>query len=158
MSKKAVGNQYKLEDNDVYVADDDGSAILPDILPGVSAIASPATKDMFNEPNVDPKPIEVKKKEYNIILWGEDNDLPNQIIEKIGKSEVLSAGLYFNAFTGYGQGLVPCYYDYSTKTPTVKHYYYKGIELKKEMRKLQLEEIELSNTDKKDKTAAARLN
>lgn len=127
-------------------------------LPGIKALASTSgimSRDMFDEPDTEPQPFKHKNKEYKgVVHWGEDNDLPNQILEKIEKCEVLSAGLYFNSFTAYGEGLLPCYYGFDARGKQfVKHYSFKGIELKKQIRELQLQEIDLgdseSQTDKK---------
>lgn len=143
ISYKAQSTQQFVEE-DVVVIGNDGSAVLP----GINAVAVPSTKNMFNEPDQDPKEVDLSGKKYKIINWGEDNDLPNQILEKIGRCEVLSAGLYFNAFTGYGQGLIPCYYEFDSQgNGTVKHYYYKGIELKKQLRDLKMQKLELEDKD-----------
>ncbi len=127
-------------------------------LPGSKAIASTSgimSRDMFAEPDNEPEKFTHKKTEYlGVVHWGEDNDLPNQILAKVEKCEVLSAGLYFNSFTAYGEGLLPCYYGFDSKGKQfVKHYSFKGIELKKQIRVLQLQQIDMeegeSNTNNK---------
>jgi len=140
-------NKYKLEnDNEAIIIGTNGTAFLPRI----NAIVAPNvnSKDIFEDPANKPAEFDFKGKKYKgIVYWGENNDLPNQILTKVGNCEVLSAGLYFNAWTGYGSGIIPCYYDYNSNgNKIVKHYYYKGIELKENIRALELEEIELEET------------
>jgi hypothetical protein len=53
-------------------------------------------------------PTEIKKiGNYEIVPWGNDNNLPANVIEKIEKSEVISANLEFNVNVGYGTGIKP---------------------------------------------------
>ena len=57
-------------------------------------------------------PIRVGSKEYTMIGWGEDNQLPYQIKELIDKNGVMSQNKFFNTLTCYGRGLE--YMDAST--------------------------------------------
>lgn len=71
-------------------------------------INKPSSQEMFSKPDADP----VKKKasdskDYMVVPWGSDNDLPQQVIAKIGKSPDLSSNLFFNTQLGYGSGIMP---------------------------------------------------
>ncbi len=72
-------------------------------LPEAKALlAIKPTREIFTEPD------QVKTiGNYKIVPWGDDNNLPADIIEKIEKSEVVSANLEFNVLVGYGTGLKP---------------------------------------------------
>jgi hypothetical protein len=48
------------------------------------------------------KPVEIDK--YKIAPWGEDNNLPAKILEKIEKSEIIGTNLIFNRDVSYGLG------------------------------------------------------
>jgi hypothetical protein len=72
-------------------------------LPGVNAaVITTSSRDMFEEIL---KPVQIGK--YNIAPWGESNDLPQQVIDKVGLSEVLESGTLFNTLVLYGQGVIP---------------------------------------------------
>ena len=79
-------------------------------LPGIQAAILPTTsKNMFAKPDADPFEVETKsKKGLEVVPWGEDNDLPQQIIQKVEKSPDMSTGLLFNIQVGYGDGILPC--------------------------------------------------
>ncbi len=80
------------------------------LLPGIqAAITFSDSKRMFEKP--DAKPIEISlknNKTIKVVPWGENNDLPQQIIEKVDKSPDLSTGLLFNIQVGFGDGIVAC--------------------------------------------------
>ncbi len=100
-------------------------------LPGAKALVTISMKsaDMFSKPDAEPLPINVDKKSVKIIPWGVDNNLPQQILSKVNKSEVLSNGLYFNMFAGYGDGILPCYFEYVNNKKEVKPYEMLGEQL-----------------------------
>lgn len=100
-------------------------------LPGAKALVSinMISVDMFAKPDAEPLPIKVDKKDVKIIPWGADNNLPQQILSKVNKSETLSNGLYFNMYAGYGDGIMPCYYRYANKNKDILPYEYLGDEL-----------------------------
>ncbi len=50
-------------------------------------------------------PITVGK--YRISPWGDSNDMPQQVMDNVGKSEVVGANLEFNIRCMYGQGVQP---------------------------------------------------
>nr|WP_321357181.1 hypothetical protein [uncultured Draconibacterium sp.] len=72
-------------------------------LPEAKAIlAMKSSGDFFKEPT------EIKKIDnYEIVPWGEDNNLPATVIEKMEKSEMVSSNLEFNVNVGYGAGIKP---------------------------------------------------
>ncbi len=52
----------------------------------------------------DVKPIEKKKGYRGMVPWGESNDQPKLILEKIRDDEVMSSNMWFNVCTAYGRG------------------------------------------------------
>jgi len=72
-----------------------------------AAVVFQSSKDLFAKPDADPRDVTVKGKIYKVVPWGEDNDLPQQIIEKVGKSPDMSTGMLFNINVGFGQGIIP---------------------------------------------------
>jgi len=89
---------------DIIVLDFQGSAYLSGIKAAVTVTPS---RDMFAEPESRPTPLTVKEKQYRgAVPWGPGNDLPAQIIAKVGASPVLSSGMLFNIQLGYGTGIV----------------------------------------------------
>ena len=100
-------------------------------LPGVKTLVSFKTPsaDMFIKPDAEPLPITVDGKDLKIIPWGADNNLPQQILSKVNKSETLSNGLYFNMWAGYGDGVLPCYNQFVNKNIKIVPYEFLGDEL-----------------------------
>jgi hypothetical protein len=73
-----------------------------------AAVLPSSSAGMFSYPDADPAKIKAKdKKEYELIYWGEENDLPQKIIEKVGKSHDMSSNMLFNIQLGYGNGIIP---------------------------------------------------
>jgi hypothetical protein len=72
-------------------------------IPGAEAIVvDSGSKDLFTEPD-NPIPF----GEYRIAPWGDSNNLPAEVMDMVGKSEVVSSNLYFNTRLAYGQGIKP---------------------------------------------------
>ncbi len=89
---------------EIIVLDTAGSAYLSGVKAAVTV--TPA-REMFAEPAVRPTPITIDGKGFRgAIPWGNNNDLPAQIIEKVEASPVLSSGMLFNVEMGYGTGIV----------------------------------------------------
>lgn len=61
-----------------------------------------SVKDLFHEPD---SPLPVGK--WTIAPWGDDNQLPTQVMEMIEKSELVSSNLNFNIRLAYAQGIKP---------------------------------------------------
>ena len=76
-----------------------GLTYLPEAKALISLVPS---RELFYEPD---KPITVDG--YSISPWGETNDMPQLIIEKAEKSEIVQSNLLFNVLAGYGQGIKP---------------------------------------------------
>jgi hypothetical protein len=80
-----------------------------EIIPGFSyfpkaeALLSMPSPTMFDERDLSP----IRVGKLSIAPWGDSNDLPQQIIERAEKSEVVSSNLLFNTQTGYGMGPKP---------------------------------------------------
>lgn len=70
-----------------------------------SAVVFGSSKDLFAKPDGEAKDVKVGKKDYKVVPWGEGNDLPQQIIAKVGKSPDMSTGLLFNINVGFGEGI-----------------------------------------------------
>ena len=67
-----------------------------------AAVISEDTRRIFDYE--DAKPI-VKKKGYRgYVPWGESNDQPKLILEKIRADEVMASNMWFNVSTAYGRG------------------------------------------------------
>jgi hypothetical protein len=60
---------------------------------------------MFSNPDTEPKDLEVDNQKIKYVPWGDSNNLPAEIIEKIGKSPQLITGLGFLINLGYGDGV-----------------------------------------------------
>jgi hypothetical protein len=78
------------------------------------------SKDMFKitQQDKDIEPLEIAgipnaTKDRGIVRWGEDNDLPEKIVNKIYKTPVLTSGMLFNIEMTYGDGLLPVFIDYT---------------------------------------------
>lgn len=72
------------------------------VLPEYNAIFAPDRSDIFSDAE------SASAMGQNIIAnWGEDNDLPAQVMKKIGDSEIVGANLDHNIRMAYGQGVKP---------------------------------------------------
>lgn len=70
----------------------------------VAAIFQTDSATIFDSEDV--KPVEILEKKRGYIPWGESNDQPSLILEKIRKSDVMSPNMQFNVLTAYGNGLM----------------------------------------------------
>lgn len=72
------------------------------------------SKNMFLNPGERtiklPENPETKGKR-DMVPWGKDNDLPQQVIDKVYKTPVLTSGMLFNISLSYGQGIQPVRYE-----------------------------------------------
>lgn len=69
----------------------------------LAAVFTDVSRNVFDE--TDAKPVDVVDGKRGYVPWGESNDLPDQILEKIRKNDVMSPNMGFNIFCGYGAGL-----------------------------------------------------
>jgi len=92
-------------------------------LPGVKAAVLTETNStrLVSEPDADPKPVLVDKLNDApyVVPWGEDNDLPQQIVEKVYKLPQMTSNLWFNIVTSYGDGIKPVKVSYNDKSEKV---------------------------------------
>jgi len=78
----------------------------------LAAIFTDGSKRLFDVEEVKPK--EIKSGYRGFVPWGEDNDQPTTVLEKIRDDEVMASNMWFNICTAYGRGFV---YTKSDGTP-----------------------------------------
>lgn len=68
------------------------------------------SRDMFAKADASPIPITYSKKKNlrGAVPWGANNNLPQEIIDKVAKSPDLSTDMKFNVEIGYGEGIIAC--------------------------------------------------
>ena len=64
------------------------------------AILGNETVTLFDEKKLDPIPV----AGYSVAPWGVDNDLPQRVMDKIDKAEIVGTNANFNWKVAYGQG------------------------------------------------------
>ena len=75
-------------------------------LPHASALKAVTSENVYSTPEkLAEGYVRIGDKEYTYIRYGEDNQLPYQIREKIEKNSVMSQNKLFNLLTCYGRGL-----------------------------------------------------
>ena len=74
-----------------------------DVAPNIAAVITTDSKKIFDYEDV--AVIKVNNSRRGIVPWGEENDLPDLILEKIRASDVMSPNMHFNILTGYGNGI-----------------------------------------------------
>lgn len=60
---------------------------------------------IYNSDSFSEMPVSVGDREFNIIRWGDDNQLPYKVKELVEKNSVMSQNKLFNTLTCYGRGL-----------------------------------------------------
>lgn len=70
------------------------------LYPETSTLLAIDSKVIFEDNNMTPVTID----KHIIAPWGTDNNLPAQILEKVRKSDIVSANLRFNRDVCYGLG------------------------------------------------------
>ena len=98
--------------NIAFVRMSDQIIVLPDntaYLAGAKAAVTFANSaQMFEYKDLELLPFQKNKKKYRgIVPWGDDNDLPDKIIESVYKNPVMTSGMLFNIQIGYGDGIIP---------------------------------------------------
>ncbi len=88
----------------------------------VAVMFSVEGRNMFKNPVGDVFPVTIpdgdgrkKTKTFNVVPWGENNLLPQEVVAKTDKSTDLSAGLLFNVQATYGNGVIPVRVKYNDK-------------------------------------------
>ena len=73
---------------------------------------------IFDDPgdSVTYRPITIKGKSYSYVPWGSDDQLPYEIIDKVGANMVVSQNKFYNIITCYGQGVR--FFDLKTEKET----------------------------------------
>ena len=82
--------------NTIHSSDGGGLAYL-DVVQAAVVVTN--SREMFQKPDADPVNVAVKgdtKGEKKVVPWGSSNDLPMQIISKVGKSPDMSTNMLFN--------------------------------------------------------------
>lgn len=75
-------------------------------LPRASALKAVTSENVYSTPEkLSEGYVRIGDKEYTYIRYGEDNQLPYQIREKIEKNSVMSQNKLFNLLTCYGRGI-----------------------------------------------------
>lgn len=72
-----------------------------EISPHVLAVVTQATETTFESTIIQPRQLD----DFKYVPWYDDDNLPNKILEYVGKNEVLSAGTQFNISAIYGSGI-----------------------------------------------------
>ena len=92
-------------------------------LPGVKAAVLTETdhSNMFSKPARDPKDITVKgmDKPPRVVPWGDNNNLPQLLTDKVYMLPQMTANLWFNIVASYGDGIKPVKVSYNDKKEKV---------------------------------------
>ena len=93
--------------SDIYIHHDGSMAYLPGVKAAV--LTETNTTRLFAEPDAQPVPVTVKdyEEQFKVVPWGERNDLPQQLVEKVGKLPQMTANLWFNIVASYADGIKP---------------------------------------------------
>lgn len=126
-----------------------------------AAVTFSNSKNLFevdNSQNVK-LPGKLGEKYGKIVPRGSDNKLPATIIDKVSKSEVLSANMNYNITIGYGDGITPVFIEHSdTGAKVVRPYETRGKFLRKQMQALRSELKGLEASESKyDKETSTEL-
>lgn len=87
-----------------------------------AALITQESKRIFDYEEI--KPRDVKKGYRGYVPWGENNDQPLLVLEKIRDDEVMSSNMWFNITTAYGRGFRATMADGSPVTdPEIKKFF-----------------------------------
>lgn len=104
-------------------------------LPGVKAavLTESNTAKLVAEPDTDPKPVVIKgmSEAPDVVPWGEDNDFPAQLMEKVYKLPQMTSNLWFNIVASYGHGIKPVKIELNDKNQEVITPYTGNAEVKR---------------------------
>jgi hypothetical protein len=77
-----------------------------------AAVVITDSRNMFSIPDSNPIPVPTKETNLRgVVPWGANNNLPQDIIDKVAVSPDLSVDMLFNVEMGYGDGIVACRYE-----------------------------------------------
>lgn len=95
-------------------------------IPGVKAAVFQQTDSavIFASPDANPVTVAVKglEKAPEVVPWGERNDLPQQLIQKVSKLPQMGTNLWFNIVASYGEGIKPVRVQYVNNKPVITPY------------------------------------
>jgi hypothetical protein len=94
-----------MKKNDDIIDLGEGFAFLSKIKTAVVPITD--TTRILADPDVMWKTISVKDVPIQYIPWGNNDNIPSQIINNVYKNPSLATGLEFNVMLGYGDGIMP---------------------------------------------------
>lgn len=86
-----------------------------------AAIFTEDTRKIFDYEDVKPK--DIKKGYRGYVPWGEDNEQPYLMLEKIRADEVMSSNMWFNVCTAYGRGFVVTENGQPVATEEIKKFF-----------------------------------
>lgn len=112
-------NKQSVENTDDYISY--GVHVIRGVNDQFAAIITENTRRIFDYEDV--KPIEVKKNFRGYVPWGDTNEQPYQILEKIRDDEVMSSNMLFNIQTAYGRGFQVTEKDTKISTPDIKKFF-----------------------------------
>lgn len=104
-----------MKDNEIIMHHDGTTAYMPGVKAAV--LTDTNTTRLFAEPDADPKDVQVKdlKDAPKVVPWGDDNDLPKQLIAKVYKLPQMTSNMWFNIVASYGDGIKPVTVTYNDK-------------------------------------------
>ena len=102
MSKKGFTKEY----GSVTISENKRMAYLPGVK---AAVIFRDSTSIFAPTDAEPSEIIIKGKTNmpKVVPWGEDNDFPKILTEKVALSPVMSANLFFNVSSSFGEGVTP---------------------------------------------------
>ena len=97
---------YSQYDTDQGVIFDFGSSAF---LEGSSAVVTLSDNTGITTDSADIRTVTKtdKKKSVDFVYWGEENDLPNKILNRVYKNVYVAPNVSFNILMSYGQGIMP---------------------------------------------------
>lgn len=87
----------------------------------IAAVFGTDTATIFSTDEVTPK--KIKKSKLGYIPWGDNNDIPALMLEKIRQSDVMSPNMSFNILTCYGNGIVVRNKDESEVSDEISNFF-----------------------------------
>jgi hypothetical protein len=107
---------------DIIIHVDGTTAYIPGIKTAI--IQQSDSSIIFAKPDANPVNITVKgnKETMEVVPWGERNDLPQQIIQKVSKLPQMGTNLWFNIVASYGEGIKPVRITWENDKPVITPY------------------------------------
>ncbi len=70
---------------------------------------------LFETPSAPPFPVQIGRKSHEVVPWGDNNQLPQDVVNAVEKSPDLSSGIQFNIQVTYGDGVMPARITYNER-------------------------------------------